>query len=145
MIIEFDHKKSTVTFGGERFVCLFVKSGLINKNFKISVFEADVNFQPLDLNNPLFVENVPFDDRKVLSALKIIGELDGGKATWIPNKYLSKDRNSKDVQDLEEKAAQMALGKARILLDRKDYFNAQLNIQASLFSKYLPEHAKYLE
>lgn len=143
MIVEFDHKKSTVTFGGGRFVCFFIHHGLINKSLEMSVFEADENFQPVDPKKPLFVEKVPFDERKILSALKIIGGLDSGKAPWIPSKYVSKEHDSKDVQDLEEKSAQMAFGKATILLNNKDYEAAILNITASLLSEYLREHPKY--
>lgn len=73
MIIEFDHKKSTVTFGGGRFVAFFTKTGIINKTFKISVFEADENFRPIDPQASLFNENVPFDERKMFSVLKIVG------------------------------------------------------------------------
>jgi len=143
VIIEFDHKKSTVTFGGGRFVCFFIHHGIINKTLEMRVFEANENFQPLDPKRPLFSETVAFDERKILSAIKIVGELDSGTATWIPSKCLSKDANSKEVQDLEETSAQMAFGKATILLGKKDYEAAVLNITASLLSTYLRKHPKY--
>ncbi len=140
MIIEFNHKKSTVTFGGGRFVCFFIHHGLIHKSLEMSVFEADENFKPMDPKKPLFVEKVPFDERKILSALKIIGGLDSGEAPWIPSKYLSKEHDSKDVQDLEKNSAQMAFGFATILLNKKNYEAAMLNITASLCSEYLKKH-----
>jgi len=143
MIIEFDQKKSTVTFGGGRFVSLFIHHGLINKSLELSVFEADENFRPVDPQKPLFMGKVPFDERKILNALTIIGGLDSGKAPWIPSKYVSNDHDSKEIHDLEEEAAQMAFGKASILLKRKDYEAALLNITASLLSEYLKKHPKH--
>jgi tetratricopeptide (TPR) repeat protein len=56
---------------------------------------------------------------------------------------LSKDKTSKEVKDLEEKSAQMAFGKATILLGNKDYSAAILNITSSLFSEYLRKNPKY--
>ncbi len=109
----------------------------------MSVFETDENFRPLDSKMPLSMERVPFDEHKIFSAIKIIGKIDSGEAKWIPNKYLSKDKNSKDVQDLEQKSAQMAFGKAIILLEKKDYEAALLNITASLLSEYLRKNPKY--
>ena len=89
MIVEFDYNKSTVTYGGGRFVCNFVKTGFLKKNFEISVFEADINFRPIEPKTPLFVEKMPFDERKIINAMKIICGLDSGSASWIPEKYLS--------------------------------------------------------
>lgn len=143
MIIVFDQKKAWVTFGGGRFVCLFVIKGLIKKTLEISVFEADEIFQILDPKKPLVVENIPFDERKMLSALKIIGGIDSGEATWLPDKYLSIDRSSKKVQDLEEEAAQAAFGQATTLLKKEDYEAALLNITASLLSEHVRKHPKY--
>jgi|GEM_PF-2715561 len=143
MIIEFNQKKSTVTFGGGRFVCFFIHKGLINKILEISVFEADEKFNPVDSQNPLLVEKTPFDERKILSAIKIIGDLDSGKATWIPNKYMNQKQGSKAVEDLEEISVQMAYGVATILLDKGDYEAALLNITSSLLSEYFRKHPKY--
>jgi hypothetical protein len=137
MIIEFNQKKSTVTFGGGRFVCFFIHKGLINKILEISVFETDEKFRPVDPQNPLFVEKTPFNERKILSAIKIIGDLDSGKATWIPSKYVSQGHGSKAAEDLEEISASMAFGTARILLDKGDYEAALLSITSSLLSEYL--------
>ncbi len=124
-------------------MCFFIHHGLINKSLEMSVFEADENFQPVDPKKPLFVEKVPFDDRKIFSALKIIGGLDSGTAPWIPSKYLSKDISSRDIQDLEEKSTQMAFGKATILINGQNYEAALLNITASLLSEYLRKLPKY--
>lgn len=144
MIIEFDHKKATVTFGGGRFCVLFVHRGFINKVLEIQAFEADKNkFLPLDPSRPLFVKKIPFDDHKMANTLEILKGLDDGTASWIPDQFLSRDKDSKEVQELEEKAAQGAFGKARTLLGQKDYEAAVLNITASLLSKYLKEHPKY--
>lgn len=143
MIVEFDQEKSTVTFGGGRFVCFFIHHGIINKTLEFRIFEANENFQPLEKKHPLFAENVPFDERKILIAMKLIADLDSGKASWIPEKYLLNDKNSKEVQDLEERAAQMAFGKAILLLKEKNYEAALLNITSSLFSEYLRNNPKY--
>lgn len=144
MKIAFDQKKSWVTFGRGRFVCLFVIKGLIKKTLEVSVFEADEVFRPLDSKKPLVVESIPFDEHKMLSALKIIGGIDSGEATWLPDKYLSIDRSSKNVQDLEEEAVQAAFGRATVLLEEnKDYEAALLNITASLLSEHVRKHPKY--
>jgi hypothetical protein len=143
MIVEFDQEKSTVTFGGGRFVCFFIHHGIINKTLEFRIFEANENFQPLDKKHPLFTENVPFDERKILTATKLIVDLDSGKAPWIPERYFLNDKNAKEVQNLEEQAAQMAFGKAILLLKGKKYEAALFNITSSLLSEYLRNNPKY--
>ncbi len=143
MIIEFNQEKATITFNGGRFVCLFIHHGFKNKSLEISVFETDLNFRPIDLKMPLFTKEVPMDEHTILSTIRIIGELDSGTAIWIPNKYLIKNRGSKDVQDLEKMSAQMTFSMVRILLNKKDYFAASLNINNSLLSRYIRENPKY--
>jgi len=109
----------------------------------MSVFEADDNFRPLDPKKPLYVEKVPFDNHRQLSALKIIREVDNGKAPWIPSKYLSQKDDSKVGQDLEEKAALTAFGIATMSLKKKDYETAIMNITANLLSEYVRKDLKY--
>ena len=110
---------------------------------KYLFFEADIKFKPIEPKTPLFVEKMPFDERKIINAMKIICGLNSGSVSWIPEKYLS-NNDPKLIQDLETMAAQIALGKAVHFLNQKDYMGLSLHINACLLSKYLKNNPQYM-
>lgn len=141
MILEFNHKKSSVTFGGGRFVCIFKKQGLRNKKLKLSVFEANANYRPLDTRKPLHEELVLFDEKKVFPTITVLGQIDEGTAYWIPEEYV-KNKNSAQADELEEAACAIAFGLADRFIKKKDYFSALMNINASLLSHYIRQNPR---